>query len=379
MRRTVSTVRAFHQQVVCRIGCRTAAAALVFAASVFAGTASADVVIMRDGTEYGRDRTKGKIRSATYETVKYRLDGTRSDQSLQGDQILRIEWSTEGRSTRSGRAAMAEGKFEDAVKRFTADFANSNSLYAGNAKYLAGEAYLRWSAQDSAKAGDAVKAFEAFLAGHEGEKHFYVPQALSGLARAQIAKGAFGDAETSFKKLSSGDMGSLWGISGKLGLAEVKLAQDKFQDARGLFSQLINDRAVQDDDEYSARSLVGYAKSQLGTGQRSGAIETVKDKLLLKADGRPTRLDRYASQGFLVWGQAEEADAGSDKKAIQFAVVRYYRAISIASVSSEEYAEGLYRVMKAWQKLNRSDQAERAKQRLLKECPRSPWATRAKQ
>lgn len=337
----------------------------------------ADVVIMRDGTTYGVS-TSGQIRSATYELVKFRLDGTRADQNLEGDDVLRIEWKREGSSTRQGRGDLAAGRYEEAVKRFRNDHGNPEEMYAGNAKYLTAVAYLRWANEDSSKAQDAVKAFQEYLSEFESKKHFYVPEAVASLAEAQIALGKFAEAESSYQKLASGSLGAGRVLNGRLGLAEVQLAQKKYDEARSAFSTLINDRAVQEDAEYNARALVGYAKSQLGKGLPSGAIETVTKRLLVGADERPERLDRYAAQGFLIWGQAEEAEGGTDEKAIQFAIIRYYRAVSIAETSSEEYAEGLYRAMKAWEKLNRRDEAQRVKQRLLKECPRSPWATRAK-
>lgn len=85
-------------------------------------------------------------------------------------------------------------------------------------------------------------------------------------------------------------------------------------------------------------------------------------------------MDHYASQGFLVWGQAEEAEAGSDQKKLQWALIRYIRASAIAPRNSEDLAEALYRQREVLVKLGEQGRAEETRQRLLKECPDSPWA-----
>ncbi len=333
-----------------------------------------DLVLRNGDVVSGGSAGEMTIKSATYEDVKYRLPGTSRDQSRKASEVVRIRWGSEVTSAyKNAEGAREAGDFADAVKRFTSQ-ASGTGRSRINAQYFLGVTYLAWGLNDSSKYTDAVTAFRAYLAENESKKDFYVPHATLALANALTAAGKFSEAESELTKLTGGKMGPTWVVGAKLGLAEVKLAQDDFSGARQLFGELRTNGAVIGDSEFKGKALLGYAKSQLGQKQYGPAIKTVKEELLAQGGRTPERMDRFAASGFLVWGQAEQAQAGSDKKKLQWALIRYIRAAAIAPQHTEDLAEALYRQNDVLKKLGEQGRAEETRQRLLKECPNSPWA-----
>ena len=315
------------------------------------------------------------ISKATWDEVEYKLPGVSRKQKMASNRIDSIVWTNEPPSLSRGRNALGKGDFARAVSSFKAASSINEEVYKFNALYMTGKAELAWSRQDPSHVAAAVTALKDYVSQAKGKKHFYVPHGVLALAEAHMAAGDYSQAESVLRDLSGGSMGQKWVEGAKLKSAQVKLAQEKYGDARELF----RDVQGSSNPSFALEARVGYASCQVGQKQYPGAVTTLEDLLGESPRERNTSPPGYGdlrAKAWIVYGQAEEGAAGSDKTKQQWAVYRYLRASVVAVGGGEVFAEALYRAKELYKKMGQSDRAELISQRMNQLCPNSPWTKR---
>ncbi len=345
-------------------------AVLAVLASGLVGHSSlrADEIIVTGGRNY-----QGvTISTATWEQVEYRLPGVSTSQKLSSDKVLELRFSGEPANLSRGRGALEQGDLEGAVSALTSASSQGADRHRSNASYLLAEALLRLGQQDASKLTEAIGAFDAFIATYEPKKDFYLPYARMGLSAAYKSSGKWSDALQALQPLAQGDLGNKWVLGATLGKAEVLLAQEKWTEARELFSSVANDSRA--GASMGTVAWLGYASCQLGQKQWSSATDTVRQKVLENRDRNSTATTASRARAWLIWGRASHSQAGGDRTQLQWALIRYFRAAVIATTGNGDIlAESLFRAKSAAKELGLNDRVEELTQRLQKLAPNSVW------
>lgn len=345
---------------------RAAAAALSILAG--AGAARGDDIIRTSGAPY----TEVTIVSATWESVTYRKEGIQKAQDVPAEEIEEIRWTSEPATLARGRADLGGDDFERAVSAFKASISISEEVYALNAQYMIGVAEVAWAGQDSSHLPAAVTALTEYIAKGKPKKHFYVPHAVLALSEAHIKAGAFDKASSALADITGGQMGRKWVEAAKLRSAQALLAQSKFAEAREVFREAQGSQ----NPGFALEGAIGYASCQVGQQQYPAAIQTLQAVL---GNGReekntnPPRYGEFRAKAWIVYGQAEEGAAGSDKEKLQWAAIRYLRASTVGVAGGDAFAEALFRAKGVFEKLGQQDRVTTLTQRLNQLCPNSPW------
>lgn len=340
------------------------AAVVAFCASglVVSSDAWADTIVKRDGSQL----ENVKIQKATFKKIEYRLPGVSVKQSVDADEVERINWQNIPAAIKSGRSALEKGDYAEAADKLKKTL-NAPGAHGGYAHFLLGQCYIYWGSQESDKFGEAVKVLKQHATKFKGKDDFYEPRVLELLGNAHIATKNFSEAEKAFDKLASGTYGNNYKKGADLGKAKVLLAQGKAKPARELFRTLA-DTAKSEDLKRSA--WLGYAESQLAQKSYDGVAATVKDKILNQGGSSP-RFDSAKVKAFILWGDAEAAS--SDKKKQTYALIRYLRAIAIGTPESDLLAEATYKAKEVCKALGWNDKATQLQEELQKLYPKSPW------
>lgn len=341
---------------------------LCFVMLISTASVSGDQIIVSGGRNY-EDVT---ITSATWEQVQYRLPGVSTAQKVDADRVLELIFDQEPSSLSRGRGALQQGDWDGAVSSLRSATSLSNPRQKADAMYLYGVALAQLGNQDPAQRGAAVEALEAYLNEFESKKDFYVPHARMALSEVHRRGESWSDAGNALSSLARGDLGKRWVLGAKLGNSEILLAQDKFVEAREVFSAVANDSEA--DSGMVSSAWLGYAVCQLGQKQWSAATDTVRKKVLESRNAEISNLSGAKARAWLIWGRATQEQASGDKKELQWAMIRYLRAAVIANTGdSETLAEAIYRAKTAAVELGETERAAELAQRLQKLVPNSAW------
>jgi tetratricopeptide (TPR) repeat protein len=320
----------------------------------------------------GRNYEGVTITSATWEQVQYRLPGVSTAQKIDADRVLALIFDQEPSSLSRGRGALEQGDWDGAVSSLRSATSLSNPRQKADAMYLYGVALAQLANQDPAQRGAAIEALEAYLTEFESKKDFYVPHARMALSGVHRRAESWSDAGKTLASLAGGDLGKRWVLGARLGNSEILLAQDKFVEAREVFSAVANDSEA--DSGMVSSAWLGYAICQLGQRQWSAAIDTVRQKVLESRNAEISGLSGAKARAWLIWGRATQEQASGDKTKLQWAMIRYLRAAVIATTGdSETLAEAIYRAKSAATDLGETERAAELAQRLQKLVPNSAW------
>jgi len=320
----------------------------------------------------GRDYQGVTITSATWEQVEYSLQGVTTSQKIAADRVLELVFSLEPVAMGRGRGALEQGDYEGAVDALKNSTNQGDPRHRANAKYLYGLALLRWGEQDPVHLPQAIVALGEFLSEFEQGRDYYVPHARMALSEAQRRSGNWTEAGQALEVLARGDLGKHWILGASLGNAEVLLAQDKWAEAREVFSSVANNS--QAGARLSTEAWLGYATCQVGQKQWSSATDTVRQKILETRDRNVVAMTSARARAWLIWGRATQGKSPDDREELQWAMIRYFRASVIATTGDGEIlAEALFRAKSAAKALGQTDRVEELTQRLQQLVPNSPW------
>ncbi|KAA3608154.1 MAG: hypothetical protein DWQ01_13865 [Planctomycetota bacterium] len=148
------------------------------------------------------ERIGGAVQSATLEEVQYQ-DGAGQTQTLEGRQILSIEFGRLPALIAQAEKYLADQDYQNAVNTFDGAVAAGQgppwaATYAALGK---AKALLAWAQVDPGRASEAATAFQNWVATHPD--HFHVLEARTGLAQALALSGKVDEAARNLEELAT--------------------------------------------------------------------------------------------------------------------------------------------------------------------------------
>lgn len=322
-----------------------------------------DTIIKRDGTTLECD-----IEEATWEKVTYKLPTVSQKQDYPAAEVKGIVWSQANRAIVNGLGYLESGKAEEAESGLKSAL-SSQGKFGGYVYWLLARAQLAVAAQNPTKYADVMTTAKDCVSKFKSKKDFYVPHCIELHGLAAVRSKDFNEATKVFQDLAGGSYGTQWKSVGELGLARVLLAQEKYDDARRKFNEIAGSSASSASVKIQAN--LGYAQAQLGMGSNDAAAKHVQSDVLNFRGDLPPAIDEYRTRAFIIWGDAQTAMGGEDN--LNYALVRYFRAIAIGCPDSDLLAEATYKAMKTCEQLGWQDKAQQLKVDLGQKYPKSPW------
>ncbi len=327
--------------------------------------------IFQNATVRGEDRlypaqgnvVRGTIKEMTRDRVV--IDNNGRTQNFATQDISRIVFEGEPQSLTRAKELVANKQMEQAVSEIKK--VDPASISSENAKKEYD--YYLWSIEGRmalAGSGDAnasVKGLLAYAKDNPQSFHFYEMTEL--LGQLAVSLGNFDRAAAYFAALAKAPAKDVQ-LRGRFMEAKALLIQDKFDEAKGAFSQVL---AASSDSAGIARiqklAQVGLARVELGLGNADAALEVLY-KMVREGDAADGELFAaiYNAQGACLMAK-EEFDG---------AVLAFLHTDLLYPGQADSHAEALYHLASLWTKLGEPQRAVDAKSRLNSLYAGSVWA-----
>ena len=304
-----------------------------------------DTITTRDG----RRLRAVEVTEALSTVVRYKRKAEQGE--VQSSLITEIEWDGVPDSYATAKGHVRSGNFLEAANQFldAAGKAGRAPLKA-ECEFLGADALARGAGKDAARATEAAQKLDQWITANADG--FRLPDALLALGTAQVAAGAFEQAEGTLKKLGDEAVArgwsQVWTARAKIGLARAQLAKGDFGNARSTFRSAIsaaqslqtpgtvNEEAVQ----IEAEALVGTGDSLVREGKFDDALTYFRDDVGRKATNPAIKAAARAGEGEAVFLKAQRAgNVTTDLRAAQIA---FAEANLLDTVGGETTAKALY-------------------------------------
>lgn len=328
---------------------RFAALALLAAALPLSGQVSAQDAKDTISTRDGRKLRGVEVTEALSTVVRYKRKSEQGE--LQSSMVTEIEWDGVPDSYSTALGALRAGNFAEAANQFL-DAAGKvqRAPLKAECEFLAAEALARGAGKDAARAQEAAQRLEQWISANADGLR--LPDAMLALGGAQTAAGSSEAAEGTFKKLGDEAIArgwsQIWTARAKIGLARAQLARGDFGNARSTFrSTIAAAQSLQSADhvdpeivQIEAEALVGTGDSLVREGKFDDALNYFRDDVGRKATNPAIKAAARAGEGEAIFLKAQ--GAGNQTAELRMAQIAFAEANLLDTVGGETTAKALY-------------------------------------
>ncbi len=374
---------------------------VALAVALLAGAASADTLVLRDGTSIDGV----KVTAETWQRVEFKQPKVGTPQSRPAVEVREVVYASTSSDFREGQKAAAAGDAVTAAAYFDAAVADDKLplFVRATARRLAADLWLA-----AGNLVDAGEAYDDLLETFENSRHR--PAALAGKGQALLQSADFAGARKAFEALKAEardkGFGERWEIEADyFGLVAVVAGKLKGADGQPVDAiagfEAIRQRAEGKDVELVARCRVQIGRVHLGEG-RDDAARTLFESILADRLDLPAEVvaGAYNGRGRTLFNQAsarlDAADAtaarGDKAKAaaqrdealalFRDARLDFLRVFTQYGSVQGQQAEALFWAAQCFDNIGDTDASARSRV-LLRLCetnyPNSPWGQRARQ
>jgi hypothetical protein len=261
----------------------------------------------------------------------------------------------------SGNLAGAISGYEEALGAV----GSGNANLKGEIEFLIARTLARMAQADASKTAAAIEKLNAFVNSHRDHYRFFPAQLL--LAETALAANQATAADAAFDRLTQSPWPE-YQMEGKIGMGRTLLAQNKVQDAKTIFDDVVNAKATTPAEKgRRLEAMLGQAEC-LQREKKADDATTVLQKVVDEATADDVRL---LAQAYLQLGNAYSADGQHAKDA----VLAYLHVDVIPSLAanSDIRAEALFNLSKLWPVIGQPARGAEASAKLQQEYPESQW------
>lgn len=317
----------------------------------------ADVITTVPGAAGKTQTYRGEIQSESATEVKIKLGG--NVQTVPTDQIASVTYQSAPASmalaeTKENANALAEAA--DLYKKAVAE-ASGKPFIQQAAQFNQARVVAELALADPGKTAEAVRLLEAFAKANATSRHI-VP-ALESLARLQLNKGDYAQAEKSIAELSK-----LPGSSDRGAVLRARINAKKGNHAESVqeLDALIKGAAEGSLRQREAR----LAKAESLAALKKYAEAEAEAKAVIKA--LPAEDAQGQSAAYNTLGDCLRA-ANKPKDALR----AFLHTEILYSKDKEQHPRALANIVKLWRELKHDDRADEVLQKLKQDYPASPW------
>lgn len=331
--------------------------------AIQAEAADIDMVVRKsDGKTLG-----GEIKAITKtEVTVFQKVGNKED-VVPANDILSVEWKDEPAMLRLARSNEKAGNYAQAMTGYEEALAAAGSVtnLKADIQFLIARTAARIAQADPSQAAVAMEKLKAFVGENRDFFRFYDAQML--LAETALLAGDTVAADAAFNLVQQSPWKD-YQMAGKIGSAETLLAQNKVNEAKGIFDQVA---AIQPGNPAEkARQLqatIGQARCLRQQNQIPQATESLR-KVIDQAEAGESRL---LAEAYLQLGDCYSSDA----QQLKDAVLAYLHVDVIPTLASHAdlRAEALYHLARLWPAVGEPARGAEASAKLEQDYPNSEW------
>ena len=322
----------------------------------------ADEIVLIPGTtvkQAAGNRVRGTVQSEALTEVVVKLGANTIN--VPTDQIISIRYDGQPASLALAESNESGGQLAKAAELYkkAAVEADGKPFIVQTAQYKHAEVTADLAMADPSKASEAVTLLEAFVKTNPASRH--TGPALDTLARLQLQKGDFPQAEKTIASLSAIPTGA-----DRAAILRAKILARKGDHAKAV-AEL--DRLIKAAPAGSLRQTEArLAKAEsLAALKQFGAAETDLRSVIKTL---PAEDVAGQSSAYNTLGDSLRA-AGRPKDAL----LAYLHTDLLFSKDKEQHPRALSAISQLWRELKRDDRADDVFARLKQEYPQSPWLT----
>ncbi len=304
-----------------------------------------DTISARDG----RRLRAVEVLEATTSVVRYKQRNAAAE--IPSTLVTEIEWDGAPAGYAQGIAFVRAGDFVSASNQFLeAAGQTSRAPLKIECEFLAADALARGAGKDATRAQEAVAKLEAWISANADG--FRLADAMFSLGGAQVAAGQSAEAEATYKKLAdeavARGLSPIWGARAKLGQARAQIARGDFGNARSTFRSAISaaqsvpveGRSDVEILQIEADALVGTGDSLVREGKFDDALSYFRDEVGKRATNAAIKAAARAGEGEAILLKANQS--GNLTADLRRAQIAFAEANLLDTVGGDPSSKALY-------------------------------------
>jgi tetratricopeptide (TPR) repeat protein len=340
----------------------TAGAATLALVLVLNATVWPDVITRVPGPNGKSTTVRGDIQSETPSEVKVKLGN--SVQTIATDEIASITYTGAPSSLVLAEARENANAFQEAADLYkkAADEASSKPFIQQSALFQQARVTAELALTNPAKTPDAVRLLSAFTKAYPNGRH--VSAALESLARLQLNKGDYAQAEKTISDLAKQPAGA---DRAAVLRSRINARKGDHETALKELNALIKGAPEGSLRQREAR----LAKAESLAALKKYAEAETEAKAVIKA------LPPEDVQGqALAYNTLGDCLRAADKP--KDALKAYLHTDILFFKDKEQHPRALANIARLWREIKRDDRADEVEQKLRQDYPNSPWVAYAR-
>ncbi len=338
------------RQMLCTVGCLI---------GLWSGASAQDTVRLADRTIQGTVKSMSPLQVV--------VEHLGQDTTIPVNEIRWITFQGEPAALNTARTTLAGGRYQDALdilndpKKIPPEQLDRAELKQ-DVEYYKAYCLAKLALGGSADIAEAGKTLVAFVQNNPGNYHYLEANELIG--DLLVAAGKYKEAETYYNTLAKTPWPD-YQIRAGVALGRLALAQNRIDDAEGIFSKVLAIPAKGPQAElYRQEAQLGKARCLAEKGKFDEARKIIED-ILAVADAEHQELHAriYTTLGNI------ERKAGRTKEAL----LAFLHVDQLYFTNGELHAEALANLVELWNQLHKPERAARARQVLETRYKNSPW------